>query len=108
MEACGHWKKSLDAQSVIATSDDSTKRLPPLMQVTVIDPREEFSTSPRELETLAIDPLFPGQKKTQSIHDSSNQTSFQKVILVKYREWTRPSPSPKLGLILGVVFSDSR
>lgn len=53
------------------------------MQVTVIDPREEFSTSPRELETLAIDPLFPGQKKTQSIHDSSNQTSFQEVILAR-------------------------
>lgn len=59
--------------SVIATSDDSTKRLPPLMQVTVIDPREKFSTSPRELAIDPVAPLFPGQKKSQSIHESSNR-----------------------------------
>lgn len=51
------------------------------MQVTVIDPREKFSTSPRELAIDPVAPLFPGQKKSQSIHESSNQTSLQEVIL---------------------------
>lgn len=84
--------------SVIATSDDSTKRLPPLMQVTVIDPREKFSTSPRELAIDPVAPLFPGQKKSQSIHESSNRIKqrYKKLSsFVKYRR-----PSPKLGSIL--------
>lgn len=61
------------------------------MQVTVIDPREKFSTSPRELETLAIDPvapLFPGQKKPRSIPFSLFEHRFKKSSRVtKSKTW---------------------
>lgn len=86
------WTKKSHTVSIIATPDDSTKRLPPLMQVTVIDPREKFSTSSSRHSRLTLLRLFFRDRKSPDPFHSRSSNIVSRN--------PRALPSQKLGLIL--------